>query len=228
MPGCRAAQTRRLRLIRIRMSWYIIFFLASLLVCVSALAYQLLVLLRTGDGIDYAPPSGNPGKGIQYSFTGAMSPSKKESAFLHLPTYTAGLAFHMGTFLSVFLVFLLLADVVLPSFLAWGLAALLMAASACGLAILIKRIVKIGLRQLSNPDDYISNILVTGFQLITAIALIPGVSLKPLLFTWAGILLLYIPMGKLKHLMYFFAARRQLGLFYGRRGVWPPAKNQTS
>jgi len=208
------------------MNWYVIFFLASLLVCLSALVYQFLVLLRTGDGIDFATPSGSAGLGIQYSFTGAMSPSKKESAFLHLPTYMAGLAFHLGTFLSVFPVILLLADVVLPASLAWGLAAFLMASTACGLAILIKRMVKKGLRQLSNPDDYISNILVTGFQLLTALSLIPRVSIKPLMLVWAGILLLYIPLGKLKHLLYFFAARRQLGFFFGRRGVWPPLKNQ--
>lgn len=208
------------------MNWYDIFFLASLLVCLSALVYHFLLLVRMGDGTDFATPSGSTGQGILYSFTGAMSPSKKESAFLHLPTYAAGLAFHLGTFLSVFLVFLLLADVVLPAFLALGLAALLMAASACGLAILIKRMVKKGLRKLSNPDDYISNILVTGFQLLTALSLIPLVSIEPLLFVWSGILLLYIPLGKLKHLLYFFSARRQLGLFYGRRGVWPPLKNQ--
>ncbi len=225
MSCCRTAETRWLRLSGNGMSWYIVFFLVSLLICLSSLANLLIVLVRTGDGIDYAPPSGSAGRGIQYSFTGAMSPSKKESAFLHLPTYTAGLAYHLGTFLSVFLVFLLLADVVLPSSLAWGLAALLMATTACGLFILVKRMVKKGLRELSSPDDYISNILVTGFQLITALSLIQGVSIKPLLFTWAGILLLYIPLGKLKHLLYFFAARRQLGIFYGRRGVWPPSDN---
>lgn len=188
----------------------------------AGLAFDFLALIRSGAQVDYAPSAGSIRAGIRYSFTGAMSPSKKETAFLHIPTYIAGIIYHLGTFLSAFLIFLLWADVVFSPVLSWGLATLLMGSSACGLSILIKRMVKQGLRQLSNPDDYISNILVTGFQLLTSISLASTVSLRPVLFVWAGILLLYIPLGKLKHLLYFFAARRQLGLFYGRRGVWPP------
>jgi len=155
-----------------------------------------------------------------------MSPLKKESAFLHLPTYIAGLIYHLGTFLSVFLVFMLWADVVLPRSLSWGFVAFLMISAACGTGILIKRIIKKGLRKLSNPDDYLSNILVTGFQILTAISMIYSNFALPWLFIWAGLLLLYIPLGKLKHLLYFFTARRQLGVFYGSRAVWPPNKNQ--
>jgi uncharacterized membrane protein YphA (DoxX/SURF4 family) len=84
---------------------------------------------------------------------------------------------------------------------------------------------KKGLRELSNPDDYISNILVTAFQILMGLALAFGSKFTPCLFLAAGLLLLYIPLGKLKHLLYFFAARWQLGLFYGSRGVWPPIKN---
>jgi hypothetical protein len=202
------------------------FFLFALLICLAGLAYHLFLLRKSGNPVDYAPPSGNVRAGIQYSFTGAMSPIKKESAFLHLPTYTAGLIYHLGTFLSVVLIFMVWADVVLPPALAWGLAAFLLVSVICGIGILIKRMVKTGLRELSNPDDYISNILVTAFQILMGLALAFGTLFVPWLFLAAGLLLLYIPLGKLKHLLYFFAARWQLGLFYGRRGVWPPFKNQ--
>jgi hypothetical protein len=36
--------------------------------------------------------------------------------------------------------------------------------------------------------------------------------------------MLYIPAGKLRHTVYFFAARYHLGYFFGWRGVWPPGK----
>ena len=39
-----------------------------------------------------------------------------------------------------------------------------------------------------------------------------------------SLLMLYIPIGKLRHTVYFFAARYHLGYFFGWRGVWPPAK----
>lgn len=209
------------------MTWFSLFFLISLLICLASLGYHLLFLLRSGQTPDFAPPSGNIRAGILYSFTGAMSPVKKESAFLHLPTYAAGMVYHLGTFISILLIFLLWADVVFPKALSLGIAAFLLASASCGTGILIKRSVKRNLRALSNPDDYISNTLVTVFQLLTALTLAFGSVFTPWLFVAAGLLLLYIPMGKLKHLLYFFAARCQLGLFFGRRGVWPPHKNQT-
>ena len=77
------------------------------------------------------------------------------------------------------------------------------------------------LRSLSNPDDYISNLLVDLFQLSTAFVLLsPGDEL--IYYLSATVLLLYFPLGKLRHAVYFFAARYHLGLFYGWRNVWPP------
>ena len=81
--------------------------------------------------------------------------------------------------------------------------------------------VKPQMRALSTPDDYISNILVTTFQLATAAALLWW-QVLPVYFVLTALLLLYIPVGKLKHAIYFFAARYQLGYFFGRRSVWPP------
>jgi hypothetical protein len=48
-----------------------------------------------------------------------------------------------------------------------------------------------------------------------------------LYFIAISLLFLYFPLGKLKHAIYFFAARYQLGFFYGWRGVWPPQNNFT-
>ena len=82
---------------------------------------------------------------------------------------------------------------------------------------------------MSNPDDYISNILVTLFQMMTILvlitpALIPSYRHTVLQFYYiiTALLLLYGPAGKLRHTVYFFAARYHLGHFYGWRGVWPP------
>jgi nitrate reductase gamma subunit len=89
----------------------------------------------------------------------------------------------------------------------------------CGIAIFVKRIIKKDLSLISNPDDYISNLLVSGFQVMTIIQLN---SYNPVYYILTSILLLYLPFGKLRHTIYFFSARYHLGFFYGRRGVWPP------
>jgi nitrate reductase gamma subunit len=150
-----------------------------------------------------------------------MSPKIKESAYLHLPTYLAGIVYHIGTFLAIFLFILSLFNIWLSGWMMWIAAAVMLTAGISGLAILIKRISKHELRSLSNPDDYISNVLVTAFQFIGSVALFEPAYL-PVYFIVASLLLLYFPMGKLKHAVYFFAARYHLGFFYGWRNVWPP------
>ncbi|MCK9220399.1 MAG: hypothetical protein PHF97_06460 [Bacteroidales bacterium] len=203
------------------MCWYQILALVSLVFCVGHLTFHLLRLIRLGKPHDYAPASGKVGPAVQYSFTGAMSPGKKESAYLHLPTYGAGIIYHLGTFLSILLFFILLFVFPFTGLFRWIFSVFLFISVACGVGILIKRMVKKGLNDLSNPDDYISNILVTLFQLMTAIVLILPF-MAPVYFIVVSLFLLYFPMGKLKHVLYFFAARYHLGFFYGRRGVWPP------
>jgi nitrate reductase gamma subunit len=148
-----------------------------------------------------------------------MSPNKKESAYLHIPTYTAGMIYHLGTFLSIALFFCFLFNIYFSEIIDSIIAGFLLISGLCGIGIFIKRIVKKELQSISSPDDYISNFLVTVFQLITAVSLIFP---NPVYYILASILFLYLPLGKLKHTIYFFAARYHLGLFYGKRAVWPP------
>jgi len=206
------------------MNVYIGFAIFALVVCTANLAFHIIRLVRFGNPRDFSKPLGYPGKAIRYSFTGAMNPARKESAFLHLPTYTAGILFHIGSFLSAFLFILFLFSYQPPVIPGYILIFFLLISGFSGVAILIKRMLNQKLRSLSNPDDYISNFLVTGVQFITALALY-NPKIFPVYFIAVGILLLYLPLGKLKHTVYFFAARYHLGLFYGWRGTWPPKNN---
>jgi hypothetical protein len=201
------------------MNGYVLLTLVSLTICLLGCLYQIFRILSLGKPKDYSIPAGNLNSAVIYSFTGGMSPSKKESAYLHLPTYTAGILYHIGTFLSIglFIGILLNQHPVETTRLALSL--FLLISGLCGLGILIKRIIIKELQSLSNPDDYISNLLVTGVQLITVVFLNYP---TPVYYILVSALLLYLPVGKLKHTIYFFAARYQLGFFYGRRGVWPP------
>ncbi len=201
------------------MSWYIVLTLVSAGICLLACLYHIFRIISLGKPRDFSDPAGNILPAVAYAFTGAMSPRKKESAYLHLPTYTAGIIYHLGTFLSIFLFLIILMDFRISRDISLFCTVFLSVSGLCGVSILVKRMVKKELQSLSNPDDYISNILVTGFQLVTAVFLQYHTQL---FFIIASCLLLYLPFGKLKHTLYFFAARYQLGFFYGHRGVWPP------
>jgi hypothetical protein len=219
------------------MQWYRWLALFSLALCVAACLWHFIRLIRLGRPTDYSKQSGQVPPAVRFAFTGAMSPARKESALLHLPTYFAGIVYHMGTFLSLLLFFLIFAgytpgnilDFTSENILAFSpenLLALLgvgmlTASVLCGIAIFLRRATWKKIRSLSNPDDYISNLLVTLFQLLTALVILFP-SWQMIYFIEFSLLMLYLPLGKLKHTVYFFAARYLLGLFYGWRGVWPP------
>jgi hypothetical protein len=208
------------------MAWYKLLTSIAFALLIASISIHLIRLIKFGKPTDYSKKAGNTAKSIRYSFTGAMSPSKKESAFLHLPTYTAGVIYHLGTFLSLALFFILFFNIHIANILGYIVAAFLAISAMCGLGILIKRFAVSKLRSLSNPDDYISNGLVTLVQALTA-GVILNAQFEILYFIAISLLFLYFPLGKLKHAIYFFAARYQLGFFYGWRGVWPPQNNYT-
>ncbi len=206
------------------MNWYIIAALAALLICIISFAFQFFNLIKAGAPRDLSEKSGDLSGAILYSYTKAMMPKHKESAYLHMPTYAAGLIYHMGTFLSLALFVALLifrfAGVEIPGIISLSIAVLLIITSLSGFGILLKRIVKKDLRYLSGPDDYISNLLTTMIQLLSALYLLFPAT-EPVYFVFAALLFLWMPVGKTKHVLYFFSARYHLGYFYGWRGTWP-------
>ena len=199
--------------------------LAALAICISASLQHIIRLIKLGAPVDYSKQAGKISKAVHYSFTKAMSPAKKESAYLHLPTYTAGILYHIGTFLAIPLFFIFLLNFEIPEESSLYIAAFFLLTGISGIGILIKRIVKKKLLSLSNPDDFISNILVTFFQIATAYVLVnaDGVIIYSII---CSLFLIYLPMGKLKHAYYFFAARYHLGFYYGWRNVWPVSKSK--
>lgn len=203
------------------MEWYLIFALAAFFICIAVLLFHFFRVISLGNPRDLSSPTGDFKKAMPYAFVGAMSPAKKESAFLYLPTYTAGIIYHLGTFSALALFFIIIFGLNLPPTLSLILSGMFTISGLCGFGILIKRILKSQMRELSNPDDYISNLLVSIFQWASAGVLLSD-SLITVYLLIAGLLFLYIPVGKLKHTVYFFAARYHLGFFFGHRGVWPP------
>ena len=225
--------------------------------CVVFCLIHFLRLVKLGKVKDLSQKSGNVAKSVIYSNTTAMLPNKKESAYLHLPTYTAGILFHIGSFVSLLLF-------VFTFFNKTGIwfwthlwipicmACFLLMSSLCGLFLFFKRLFSKKLKPLSNLDDYFSTGIVTLFQLFGLAILLPFTTelfadtvevssnyydftlysiLLPDYFNLATIygyyitaslLFLYLPVGKLRHVVYYFAARYHLGFFYGWRNSWPP------
>lgn len=167
-----------------------------------------------------APAAGNPVAGVRYAFTGAMLPQAKESVRMHLPSYAAGIIFHIGTFAALGLLVTTLAGLGLPAVLAWAAAIPPLVGAAGGLALLVKRVATPHLRSLSSADDFLANLLTTLFAALAGAATLHP-PLTPAWFVAAVLLFLYAPLGKIRHCVFFFSSRAYLGAFFGYRGTFP-------
>lgn len=196
----------------------------------AAAAWALLALatlaLRTrawGRRALHAPPAGDAAAGARYAFTKGMLPQAKESVRTHLPSYAAGVVFHTGVFASFGLLVASLAGFAPGTSGLVRLGGAVAAAGAlAGLGLLGKRVASPVLCGLSCPDDYVANLLTTTFEALAAVAaFLPGA--REAWLVAGAALLLYVPIGKIRHCLLFFPARNELGRFFGRRGAFPPA-----
>jgi len=194
------------------------------LLLLAALAVAILSLARARVAIGstraplFAPARGREATGVRYAFTTAFLPWAKESASGHLATYLAGIVYHAGVFAMLARLVLTLLPVPVPWIVDRALAALFALACACGLGLLAKRTIQADLRAVSVPDDAIANLLVDlSLAAACAAALSPGA--VPLFQLAGAFLLLYAPLGKLRHMLFLVTSRRLWGQYYGRRGV---------
>jgi hypothetical protein len=194
----------------------------------ALIALTAMILRTRAHGrIEYfAPAAGRAMGGIAYAFGPGMSPTAKESAREHLATWFAGVGYHIGIFAGFAVLASLIAGVLSNGALAPGawlriLQVICLVGALCGAGLLIKRAASPQLRRLSCPDDYVANLLTTMFAGLASVA-----PLSPTLHRiWLAetiVLLLYMPIGKIKHCFFFFTTRYYLGTHFGRRGVFPP------
>ena len=166
----------------------------------------------------FAPPRGSAVSGVRYAFTTGFLPQAKESASGHLPSYLAGIAYHAGIFAMLARLLLTLLPLGLPRAVVAPLSALFGAALACGIGLLVKRQVAPPLRAINVPDDLVANLLVDA-ALAAALASTLAPSALPVFQFLGAALLLYAPLGKLRHMLFLVTSRRLWGAYYGRRGV---------
>jgi len=195
-------------------------------ILLAAFAAAALSLGRARLGIGsvrvrrFAPRAGDAGAGVRYAFTAAFLPWAKESASAHVVSYLAGVLYHAGIFTMLICLLLSLAAPQAPPALAGALAVVFGAALAAGVGLFVKRLFDVALRAVSVPDDFLANLLVdAALAAALAAALVPGAAF---VFQLTGAaLLLYAPVGKLRHMLFLVTSRRLWGAYYGRRGVLP-------
>jgi hypothetical protein len=198
----------------------------SFLFSIISLTILVLRTFSFGKKPLYAESRGDAKKGVYYAFGRGMLPWEKESSSKHLPTYVSGMLYHACIFAALFYLLSLIFSLELSRLFISLLRLLFVLGFLSGLALFSKRIFLPALRKISCADDFAANIIVDLFLIF---ALIHSYSSKaaPLFFLLAIVMFLYIPVGKIRHCVFFFYTRILFGLFHGRRGVLPSKPHKT-
>jgi hypothetical protein len=198
------------------------FVTVSILWAVIALAAQVLSSSR-GNPRDHGRRAGSPLRGVLYNFTVAMTPAHKESVRSHPAEFGIGVVLHAGALLALLMVVL---SVVRPGTgveIAAFLRPLFVVSMLAGGVLFVRRLRSANLRAMSAPDDYVAILATCGLLVFAAIGA-DGSSERIAFLIYAGLFLLYFPLGKLRHAVFFFVARGDVGRRLGYRGVYPAAR----
>lgn len=195
-----------------------IFALAGLVLGLLGILLKLRDIMNRPFKQDLARERGNVRRGILFAFTLGMAPWEKESTRIHWVAYLRGIFFHLGIFMAfgVLLASPWLAH--LPQLVIWLALAVTGLGAIFGFAGIFMRLAGPNERALSLPDDYFS-VFLTSLYITLAFASLLWQPVLPVFYVVTGILGAYIPLGKIRHCVYFFYSKFFFGMNFGRRGV---------
>ncbi len=196
------------------------------IIATAAIVWALIALIvqlvqARGKGRkDYSVRAGSTLNGVIYNFTRAMTPKHKETIRNHPIEFTIGVLMHIGIFLAIIKVLLLLIQPQLSHISPITFGVIFGIATLCALFLFLRRIFSVDLRSMSSPEDYLSILITLGF--LSAAAAYESGLLNPGVFLiYAAVLFFYLPLGKLRHALFFFVARADFGARLGYRGTYP-------
>jgi hypothetical protein len=183
-------------------------------------------LLRAWGGgrKDYAVAAGSGARGVIYNLTAAMSPAHKEAARNHPVKFGAGVLLHAGVAVALLELLALVArPCAYPRALGAALAAVLALALASSVFLFCNRLFHAQMRALSSWDDYLSPALTFTLLALAAAYALGRVGAAALL-VYGAAFFFYLPIGKLRHVLFCPVSRIELGRRLGLRGTFPPAR----
>jgi nitrate reductase gamma subunit len=212
------------------------FFQVALFVFLAGMAYRLVRVLVLGWEADKVKAKGSKVGGIVKSFAKGILiwpfiPWVKNTFNRNPVTYLAGGLFHLGLF--VVLILGTAHMLVWKSLLGFGWPTLPLpivdwfaaGAIVAMIALLINRIVNPVLRLLTGPAEWLNWLvvflpMVTGY-IMTHHLFFPYEMLFSLHMLAVDVLLIWIPLSRISHFMFYFFARAIHGADFGKRAVTP-------
>ncbi len=198
----------------------------AVLAATSYFVHQFLWLFQFRRLHPEPPFRGSPAKGVRYAFGRGLMPGEKESTRRHVFIYVVGIIYHAAILVAFIRLAFLGFGLGLPAGLRSWLIIILIIGFSAGIFLLFRRLLSPSLRGISLPDDYGANILVDLFLVMAFLSLIKA-NAVPVFLVLSIVLILYLPVGKIRHCLLFFPSRYFFGRYFGSRGVLPPVSGLT-
>jgi nitrate reductase gamma subunit len=209
-------------------------FTGALLFFIGGMVYRLVTVIGMGWRRNRVPSKKNPtvGAGISLLKGWLIFPfwPRVRSAFVRNPViYIAGFVFHLGLFLIIFfgaahmLVWKDLLGFGWPTIPLPFIDGLTVAAILALIALFFNRLAHPVVRKLTGPGSWL-NLLFVALPFITAFMLAHGIgpryermfAIHVLTVDW---LLVWIPLSRISHFVFYFFSRTNYGAQYARRGA---------
>lgn len=200
--------------------------IAGLILGLVGVLFRLGEILRRPLKKDRSRDRGSRLRGVLFAFTLGMAPWEKESTRMHWIAYLRGIFFHIGVFTAFGVLALSAWIEVLPAWLIWTLGAVTGVGALFGFAGIAMRLAGVNERVLSLPDDYFAVFLSSLFALLACASLF-YVPILPYFYLLTAVLAVYIPIGKIRHCIYFFYSKFFFGAGFGHRGVIGQPEGET-
>ncbi len=192
--------------------------LAALVFSVGVFVSRWTAMQRLPYGKDLSRPKDTPMRGVLYAFSLGMMPWAKESTRLHMVAYLRGIAFHIGIFAGLAALLTSPWFNLIPEIIRIAFAIITGFGAVMGVAGGVMRVAEHNLKAISTPDDHAAVWLVSLFLATMSAALLSS-AFVPAMWLVAAAMLVYAPLGKIKHCIYFYFGRLFYGIHVGRRGI---------
>jgi nitrate reductase gamma subunit len=212
------------------------FFQVALFIFIAGMLFRFTRIVLLGWDRDRVPNKGSKLGGVAKAYAKALLilpflPWVKNTFNRNPIIYLAGGLFHLGLFVVIFLGTAHM--LVWKSLLGFGWATLPLpivdwfaaVAIVAMIALFVNRLVNPVLKLITGPAEWL-NLLIVFVPMVTGYMMTHHL-LQPyeMLYSWhmlaVDVLLIWIPLSRISHFMFFFFARTIHGAQFGKRGVTP-------